>query len=230
MPHLRKTVVCGGNIFVYKYYALRYGKKVLRGTNKQKTTPCQREVNKRIQADKNMWKLLANFKKGDWWVELTYRPGTRPDDIDKAVEHIRDMRRRLARRLKKQGVKLVYMEMTERGEYGGLHHHIIFRNNFDPGILKDMWPYGKVIIDDVYSDNLIKLAEYFVKGRKEENEKRYSSSRGLLIPKPKVEIMSRESWSREPKPKAGYEIYDLYNGYHDVIGYEFQRYIMKIIC
>ena len=230
MLRLRKTVSCGGNIFVYNYYALRYGKKVSRGENKLKTTPCQKEVNRRILADKNMWKFLANFKKGDWWVEFTYRQGTRPDDMDTAVRQIREMRRKLARKLKRKDIELFYMQMTERGDYGGLHHHIVFRNNFDPGILVELWPYGKVIIDDVYSENLIKLAEYFAKGRKETNEKRYSASRNLIIPEPKVEIISRSSWTKEPKPKKGYEIYDLYNGYHDLIGYEYQRYIMRRLC
>ena len=230
MPYLKKTVSCGGNIFVYKYYAFRFGKRILRGRNRKETTPCQKAVNRRMRADKNIWIFLANFKQGDWWVEFNYRQGTRPDDIDTATEHIRNMRRKLARKLKRKGIELSYMQMTERGDYGGLHHHIIFHNNFDPGILKELWPYGKVIIDDVYSENLIKLAEYFVKGKKEENEKRYSRSRNLIVPEPKVEIMTRSSWTKEPKPKQGYEIYDLYNGYHDVIGYEYQRYIMKMIC
>lgn len=230
MPYIKKTVSCGGNIFVYKYYAFRFGKKVLRGTNKFKTPPCQKEVNRRIQADRNMWKFLANFKQGDWWVEFTYRQGTRPDDIDTASEHIQQTCRKLYKRFKRKGIELYYMRMTERGNFGGLHHHIIFRNNFDPGILVELWSYGKVIIDDVYSENLIKLAEYFAKGRKATNDKRYSSSRNLIIPEPKVEIISRSSWAKEPKPKQGYEIYDLHNGYHDVIGYEYQRYIMKMLC
>ena len=230
MPYLKKTVSCGGNIFVYKYFAFRYGKKILRGTNREKTPPCQKEVNRRIRADKNQWIFLANFKKGDFWVDFNYRQGTRPDDIETAAGHIREMRRKLARKLKRRGIELFYMQMTERGDYGGLHHHIIFRNNFDVGLLKDLWPYGKVIIDDVYSENLIRLAGYFTKGRKEENEKRYSRSRNLIIPEPKVEVMSRSSWTKEPKPKRGYEIYDLYNGYHEIIGYEYQRYIMRMIC
>lgn len=230
MPYLKKTVSCAGNIFVYKYFAFRHGKKVLRGRNKLKTPPCQKEVNRRIQADKNIWKFLANFKQGDWWVEFTYRQGTRPDDIDTAVEHIQKMSRNLYRRLQRKDIELFYMRMTERGDFGGLHHHIVFRNNFDPGILVKLWPYGKVIIDDIYSENLIKLAEYFAKGRKATNEKRYSATHNLVVPEAKVEIISRSSWTKEPKPKQGYEIYDLYNGYHDVIGYEYQRYIMKMLC
>ena len=230
MPYLKKTVSVGGNIFVYKHFAFRFGKRLLRGRNKHVTPPRQKEVNRRIQADKNIWKFLANFKQGDWWVELNYRQGTRPDDIDTAVEHMKKMRQKLYRKLKKKGIELYFMQMTERGDYGGLHHHIVFRNNFDPGILKELWPYGKVIIDDIYSENLIKLAEYFAKGRKATNEKRYTASRNLVVPEPKVEVMSRSSWTKDPKPKRGYEIYNLYNGYHDVIGYEYQRYIMKMIC
>ena len=230
MPYVKKTVKTKGNIFVYKHYAFRYGKKIPRGKNQHSTPPRQREINKRIQGDKMQWILLENFEQGDWWVEFNYRQGTRPDDIDTATLQIRKARENLARRLKRKGITLTYMQMTERGDYGGLHHHMIIKNNFDVGLLKDVWPYGKVIIDDVYSENLIKLAGYFAKGRKETNEKRYSRSRNLVVPEPEVEIISRAKWTKEPKPQKGYEIYDLYNGYHSMIGYEYQRYIMKMIC
>ncbi len=230
MPYVNKTAVVKNNIFIYKHFSFRYGKKVPRGKNKYATPPRQKEINKRIQGDKMQWILLQNFEQGDWWVEFNYRQGTRPDDIDTAVKQIRVMREKLARKLKRKGITLTYMQMTERGAYGGLHHHIIFKNNFDIGLLKGLWPYGKVIIDDVYSENLIKLAGYFAKGRKGSNEKRYSRSRNLVVPEVKTEIISRSAWSKEPKPKKGYEIYELYNGYHDAVGYEYQRCIMRRIC
>lgn len=230
MPYIKKSVKCGGCVFTYKHFSFRYGKKGIRGSNKKKTTPKQKEVNNRIKRDKKTWVFLENFHKGDVWVELNYRQGTRPDDIDTASKHIQDFLAKVSRAVKRKGGSITYMRVTERGEYGGLHHHIIFRNNFDKALLSKYWKHGKVIIDEVYSENLYKLASYYAKGRKEENEKKYSQSRNLVIPQAKVEVISASAWKEDPKPRPGYEIVDLYNGYHDIIGYEYQRMVQRLIC
>lgn len=230
MPYIKKTVVAGGNIFIYKHYAIRYGKKIARGKKCSTSSPKQREVNRRLQADKKRWVLLENFKKGDYWIDLNYRQGERPDDLETASKEIETVLKKLARKLKAKGIRLTYMRLTERGEYGGVHHHLIVKNNFDIAPLQKLWTKGKVIIDDVYSENLLKLADYFAKGRKQTSEKKYSQSRNLVIPVPKVEVMTASKWRKEIKPKKGFEIYELWNGYHDIIGYEFQKIIMRRIC
>lgn len=230
MPYIKKTVTAGGNIIIYKHFSFRYGIKVPRGKKCGTTPPKQREVNRRIQADKKIWVFLENFKKGDFWIDLNYRQGERPDDLETASCDIEKVLHKLARQLKSKGIRLTYMRMTERGELGGVHHHLIIKNNFDIGILNKLWMKGKVIADRVYSENLIKLAEYFAKGRKETNEKKYSQSRNLIIPEPKVEVMTANRWREDIKPKKGYEIYNIFNGYHDLIGYEYQRIVMRRIC
>lgn len=230
MPYIKKTVIAGGNIFIYKHYAVRYGKKVPRGKKCGVTPPKQKEVNRRIQADRKLWVVLANFKKGDYFIDLNYRREERPDDLDMASSDIEKVLHRLSRKLKAKGIRLTYMRLTERGEYGGVHHHLIIKNNFDIGLLNKLWTKGKVITDVIYSENLIKLAEYFAKGRKAGSEKKYSQTKNLIIPEPKVEVMNASSFRKEIKAQKGYEIYELFNGYHELIGYEFQRIIMRRIC
>lgn len=227
--YLKKTVKAGACIFTYKHHAFRYGKKYLRSANHSETTPKQREINRRISADKKIWTFLENFEKGDFWVEFNYRPDTRPNEIETAFKNIQKLLQRLARILKKQGIRLTYMQMTERGKLGGLHHHIAFKNNFDPALLIKLWENGKVITDKIYSDNLIKLAEYYVKGRSENGDKKYSQSRNLKQAVIKTEIMKNDKWEKDPKPRKGYVIHDLFNGYHEIIGYEYQRMIQKRI-
>ena len=227
--YLKKTVKAGLCIFTYRHYAFRYGKKSLRSKNHSETTPKQKEINRRISEDKKIWTLLENFQKGDLWVQFDYRADTRPGDMEAAFKNIQKLLHRAARILKRQEIRLTYMQMTERGVLGGLHHHIVFKNNFDPSILIPLWEHGKVIIDRIYSDNLIKLANYFVKGRSERGEKKYSQSRNLKSPRIKVEIMKSDRWSKDPKPSKGYIIHDLYNGYHEVTGYEYQRCVQKKI-
>ncbi len=231
MPYIKRTTTAGENIFIYKCFSSRYGKKVPRGKKCGTTPPKQKEVNRRIQADKKMWVFLENFQKGDYWITLTYRREERPNDLETASSDIEKLLHKLARKLKAKGTRLEYMRLTERGELGGVHHHLIIKNNFDIGLLNGLWDKGKIEIDRVYSENPIKLAEYFAKGRKAGSEKKYSQSRKLIIPVPKVEVMTASKWRKEVKPPKGYEIYgEPFNGYHDTIGYEYQRVIMRRIC
>ena len=227
MPYLKKTVSAGGNIFIYKYFAVRFGKKYLRGKKCGRTPPKQKEINRRIQADKKRWLLLENFKKGDYWIDLNYRKGERPDDIETASKEIETVLKKLSRKLKTKNIKFTYMRLTERGEYGGLHHHLIIRNNFEIGELERLWTKGKVITDRIYSENLLRLADYFAKGRKATSEKKYSQSRNLVIPVPTTEVVSASRWRENIKPQKGYEIYEIFNGHHDLIGYEYQKIIMR---
>ena len=124
-------------------------------------------------------------------------------------------------------IKFTYMRLTERGEYGGLHHHLIIRNNFEIGELERLWTKGKVITDRIYSENLLRLADYFAKGRKPTSEKKYSQSRNLILPEIKTEIITASRWRENIKAKVGYEIHEIFNGYHDLIGYEYQKIIMR---
>lgn len=225
--YIQKTVKAGMCTFVYKHYSARYGKKSPRGRNIQKTSPKQKVINKRICADKRIWTFLENFQKGDLWVEFNYRLSERPGDMDAALANMQNLLRPLARKLKAKGIRLTYMHCIEVGRLGGVHHHIAFKNNFDPSLLVTLWEKGKVIIDRMYSDNLIKLAEYFVKGRSESSEKRYTQSRNLKVPVPHVKILKSERWKKDPVVPAGYYIHDLFNGYHDDVGYEYQRCIYR---
>lgn len=225
--YIQKTVKAGMCTFVYRHYSARYGKRGIRGGNTNRTTPKQKIINRRISSDKKIWTFLENFQKGDLWVEFNYRLSERPQNTEAALKNIQELLRPLARKLKAKGIRLTYMHCIETGALGGVHHHIAFKNNFEPSLLVSLWKKGKVIIDTMYSDNLIRLAEYFVKGRSESSEKRYTQSRNLKIPPVQIKILKSERWKKEPKPPAGYCIYDLFNGYHDDIGYEYQRCIYK---
>lgn len=225
--YIQKTVKAGMCIFVYKHYSARYGKKCPRSKNVRRTAPKQNIINKRISADKRIWTFLENFQKGDLWVEFNYRLSERPADFDSALANIQSLLRPLARKLKAKGIRLTYMHCIEIGALGGVHHHIAFKNNFDPSLLVSLWKKGKVIIDVMYSQNLIKLAEYFVKGSRGASEKLYTQSRNLKVPVPKVKILKSQRWKKDPVPPAEYSIQDLLNGYYDDIGYEFQRCIFR---
>ncbi len=233
LPYIKQTVRAGNTIFTYKYFSLRYGlRNIARGPNEGRYTEYQKKINENLRNKKLIWYLCENFSKGDWWITLNYRRGERPEDIIRAESNLKKVLAKLRRQLKKQGIAFSYMAMTEQGKKGGLHHHIVIRNNFDVGMIikNKMWPHGKVIIDDIYTESLCDLADYFVKGDSKESEKRYTRSRNLRPPKIKKTVVPAKGWAKAPKPKKGYDIAHQYNGFHDFSGYPYQEYTQVRRC
>jgi len=215
-------------MFRYKYHSARYGKKSGRGCNIKPTSEKQKFINKKISGQKRLWTICDNFEKDDYFITLTYRRDERPDSMDEAMECIKKFLAKLSRILKKRNTKLSYMQMTERGTKGGVHHHLLIKNRFDIGVIfeKNLWPYGSVNIQRVYSDNLLKLGMYMLKGDSEASEKRYSQSRDIVAPEPEVKIIAAEKWTEVPKPVKGYEVINVSDGVDMEYGYPYQEYIM----
>ena len=228
IKYLYKTVVTPQAIFCYKYYSLRYGKRGTRGTNISRTSDQQKAVNRRLAAHKRLWTICANFKRTDHFLTFTYRRDARPADMDEAVKCAGKAMARLSRILKRQGVKLSYYLMTERGERGAVHHHVLIRNNFDVGLIfgKRIWTHGAVQVKEIYTDSMLALGRYFLKGDSAASEKRYSQSRDVIAPKPKVEVIKAAKWRSKPRPKKGYDVIDVVDGVSEGFGMPYQEYIM----
>ena len=79
-------------------------------------------------------------------------------------------------------------------------------------------------------DDVIKLAKYFVKGDSDKSEKDYTQSKYLKQPKIHKKIIKAERWAGIPKPKKGYAIQSVYDGFHDFSGYPYQEYVMVRRC
>ncbi len=231
MKYIQKIVYAGRHIFTEKCFSARYGKKnIPRGPNTKECTDQQKRINDLQKKKRLVWLLCTNFCKGDWWITLNYRQGERPEDMQTAKNQRAKFIRRIREKLKRQGIPFVYMAMTERGVKGGLHHHLVVKNNFDIGLIVKAWEYGKVIIDDVYSESLYDVAEYFVKGDSEKSEKDFTRSQNLAKPKIKIKVIKAERWVSEPKPKKNYEIVHLWNGFHDFSGFPYQEYVQVRRC
>ena len=132
--------------------------------------------------------------------------------------------------MKKKNIPLTYTAMTERGIKGGLHHHLIIKNVFDIGIIISLWEYGKVHIENIYTDSMYDLAMYFVKGDSEKSEKDFTSSRNMKKPKIKYRIVKAERWTSTPRAKKHYEIIHRFDGFHDFSGFPYQEYVMVRRC
>ena len=169
MAYIEKTIVAGEHIFKEKGFSARYGKKnIPRGPNWNECTEVQRRRNELLKKKRIVWAICTNFKK--------------TDSMLVAKKHRSRFIRRLRDRLKKKNIPLTYTAMTERGIKGGLHHHLIIKNVFDIGIIINLREYGKVHIENIYTDSMYDLAMYFVKGDSEKSEKDFTSSRNMKKP------------------------------------------------
>lgn len=239
MPYVSRTVKAGPYIFTEKHFALRIGKKnIPRGPNINYTTEQQQRINDFNKKQNLIWLFCENFRNGDNWITLTYNKGKRPESSSAAVKSLRSFIRKLREYYKKQDMKLVYMANMERGTKGGIHHHIVIRGEVDYNVIAKLWKkYGgwqaKTIgVDNIggFTDDILNLAKYFIKGRSEESEKRYITSRYLRKPEIKTEVIAAQRWTSKPRPKKGYIVLDVFDGFHDFFGKPYQDYIQVRRC
>lgn len=239
MQYIKEIVRAGPYIFTSKKFSLRYGRKnIPRGPNINKCSDKQKEINEFKKRRRLLWLFCENFKNGDKWITLTYSKGKRPDSMKEAEQDRRKFIRKLRDYYKKLGIPFVYMAMTERGERGGLHHHIVIRGNVDYNIIAKAWEHNggwqaKTIgVDNIggFTDDILNVGKYFVKGRSEKSEKSYTKSNNLRQPRIVVEIIKAERWTSKPRPKKGYDIIDIHDGFHDFSGFPYQEYIMVRRC
>lgn len=225
--YVMKTVKTPWCIFYYKHYSYACRKKGGRGAKIQVTSEQQKRINKRIASHKRLWTICEYFRKEDYFLTLTYRRENRPESIEEAVKLAGRALAKLSRRLKKQGVKLSYMHVCERGERGGVHHHLLIKNNFDSGeLFKGIWEHGKIVFDRIYTKGVVKLAEYFVKGDSDKSEKKFTQSRDLVCPKPRVQVIKAERWAEKPRGRKGYDIVNFVDGIDGEHGTAYQGYML----
>ena len=230
MAYTLTEVIAGNDIFSYKGHSTRYGLKVARGINLKPTTHHQKKINKRISIMRLLWLACANFIKGDYWITFTYTKHNRPENEKAAHKNIMDPLAKVRRKLKKKNIPLVYMCKTEKGQKGAIHHHLLIKNNFDIGLLMELWSFGRAELTKVYTNSLAALGQYFIKESENQSEKNrrktiISHSRNMKKPIIKKRNIKSRTFADEPKEKKGYHIIHTYNGFQTCAGYLYQEYI-----
>lgn len=233
--YIKKTIsmMDGKYVIIEKHFSPRYGKKCGRSGNVNNSTDEQKEINKR-HADKNrIYKLLCNFDKGDHHIVFSYDKDI-PETTEEAHKNFTKM---LAVFRRKHKDELVYMGKTEMPQRARVHHHLIIKDAEFIREMTDWWQkrYGYVRDVIITSVDDMKLFNYFIKGYVDDNGKvkgghrvidcKYTASRNLKKPVVKTEKIHSGRWIKQPKPKKGYKIEEVYNGF-DSVGFEMQRYIM----
>lgn len=160
----------------------------LRGEKTNKTKKAQKELNKRNKIKKIFRLLNANFKKGDYFLTMTYAPGFCPETIEEATAHYQKFMKKLRALYKKTGKELKYMAWIEKGvEKGRIHHHLVISGGVSREEIENLFGYGYCNCDVLKPeiDDLKGLAEYFAKDPK--GKRTFTCSKNLdrtcLLPK-----------------------------------------------
>lgn len=236
MGYCKKIYKAGSTLIVEKSYRAT---QLPRGHSRAKkihpTSEAVRKNNEWMAIKKLTVLMNANFKPGDWHIVLTYRRDERPTP-EAARANLEKFLRKLRRSYKRIDNELKYIHCTEYVT-AAIHHHILL-NKIDISEVQAAWPHGQVRPAPVYSANLQKLAEYFVKETRKtftDNDspykQRYVPSRNLVRPEAKAEEVNAREWAKEPKEIAGYYIdkNSVVNGISEVTGYPYQYYILVAI-
>lgn len=208
MPKYRKKIWSGDIYEVEEFYSPRtIGKKYERGRRENLTTEEQQKRNLAL-ARKGLTRIInANFNGKDYFVLLTHDGIT---SVEEAKKERRNFFERLKRFRKKNGFsELKYIAVVE--EQGRVHHHMIL-NHFEGlsmkealEILQDIWGKGLVKIKRLYQNQKdTRLVSYITKENIKKGAKRWSSSRNLVQPKVKLEVIEETKRKTSLRPPKGY--------------------------
>lgn len=224
----QKQYIFQERIEIEEYKDGRYGAKGMKREKKKKATPEQIKKQNRSNKVRSIRRyILANFVPGDYWITLTCSRDYRPPGMKEALEQRKKFLDKLRTRYRKAGYELKWMAVTERGSRGGVHHHLII-NRIPDGdkMMKEAWPFGKVFMELLYDDEgFQKLAEYMVKQTEEAAEAKYSHSRNLIKPEPKVKYYKRPQKIQIP-PGWYLEKESLVEGINPVTGFPYKHYAL----
>lgn len=242
MPYIKRTVVAGSTIETKKFQNSRvhsFGAK--RTANFKDTEKAQQKVNERKATEVLRWIINANFCEGD--LHLCFHYGDKPQDFEKVVDDAQKLCEVLRVEYKKAGLVLKRILVIETKRMTNPHIHMVL-NKCDIMLITEAWKKvsGKGFVSFEPLDdrgNHAKLAEYLIKESKstaarwkegKKNKKRYWCSRNLVRPEPTYEVIQANTWTKEPKPRAGYYFFKddegetIHSGIHEITGWGWQEY------
>lgn len=238
MPYIKKTCRAGRTKEYEFYYSYRFDQKGGSRKKKANRTPeAQKQVNRRM-AEKKLTRLMnANFSGEDYYLTLSYRKEERPDR-EELNRDIRRLLRKMRKCYRQEGRELKYIWTAEKGTRGAAHIHIVVNgiNNISQ-MIRGLWEKGWICIKPLdNSGQYRKLAGYFIKysDRTMKTEKgfinkRYCSSRNLMIPEPEKRIIrGRNVYNHRIEVPAGWYVdkESIREAWHEVTGYMYFSYTL----
>lgn len=240
MPYVLEECKAGNTIEVRKYYTPRINVKGgSRIKNLKPTKETMEKVNYR-KAERELRRLMNhNFDKSARHVTLTFEnPPTLeelPGIVAKYLRKLRDISirkrkckdisntekntKKIQSKRKRKNTKKVQSELKYIYVLGAgpvrRHAHILIQG-LTAEEIEDAWTYGHVRVQRVYSDDLRKLASYFMRNaedtRTEQKKaelrpgRRWNASRNLKKPVAKKKIIKANEYRAEATPRKGYRV------------------------
>lgn len=181
MPNYRTEIYSGDVVEIEEYYCPRpVGVYIPRGTNKNVTPEQMAECNL-MRARKKLARLVnTNFKEGDLFITLTYR---RAVTVEEGKSELAKFFRRVREYRKRHGLSPAkYIGVSETGERGREHHHIVMSSHNTEHITT-LWKLGRAIVSKLEpGGDYTGLANYITKECIAGRGKRWTASRNLMQP------------------------------------------------
>ena len=233
---IKKTWYFHDSIEVEEGHTGRYGAPGMPRVKRRKATQEEIERQNQTNREKKVRRLIKeNGGRNDTWATVTYQKGKRPS----AEEMRKDMSktiRKLRQEYRRHGKELKYILRMAIGEKGGPHIHILLNRISGEGygtdtILSECWEKGHINYKPLYEAGGYKdLAEYITKPLEEwelETLKRYTRSRNLVEPKPKVKKWRGRKWREAKAPKGWYiDKESMVEGINPITGKKYRHYTM----
>ncbi len=177
-----------------------------------KSTPAQMRYNRKISDNKIVNLIMNNFICSDLLITLTY--GIEPSSVEEADKELMNYLNKLQKFYRRRGAEISYVAVTEKGDDGRLHHHIIMKKIKDM-IYQDIigrWSrrghgqLGYVNIEVIKGNHTLTstsenglndmyyTAKYLTKDPLSPSNKRYKHSESLLEP---IRVSSDDLFSYE---------------------------------
>lgn len=187
---IRETIIESGDL-----YEVMLGpdpfpqKKKKRAKREKMTTPKQKLLND-TRAKRHLLRLIeVNFTKRDLFIHLPYDDEHLPTTLEEAERNIKNFIRRVRYHLKKKGIELKYIYVTEHSDVEGelirVHHHIVISGGLDRDFIEGLWECGaRKRADRLKPDKrgLEGIAIYLSKAKVKKSKRRYTPSRNLDKP------------------------------------------------
>lgn len=242
MPYVRRTVQAGPVREVKKMMTGRiHTKGAKRASKVEATSDKQAKVNERVAEEHLRWKINANYRRGDMHVVLHHTQKGLTLESYNAMLTV--FFHTLRYTCKKEGLCLLYLTGTETKRMTNVHQHLLLKK-LDPYIVAAAWnkaTNGTGHITFTLLDgrgNHAKLANYLIKETRSTMRryaemgrrcKRFSCSKGMVMPEARYEVVKQARWRDVEKPKKGMILFKFEDGatqrtgWHES-GYPWQEY------
>lgn len=226
MPYVERIVKAGDVIEHKKMFTARvHTQGAARAKNENKTRAAVEKVNDRKAEEQLRWLLNANFRRGDYHLVLHYYD--KGVTLEQAEKDRKEFLRLCRREYRRREVDWKYIACTETKRMTNIHHHIVIKP-MDIDALQSIWERvlggrsGHLSVMPLdRRGNHAKLAGYLLKEtaatmRRYRDAgirgKRFSTSKGLVRPKPTYRIVLAKTWTNDPRPRKGYQLLKDDNG------------------